>query len=173
MTYALVVDGQISKLGPRPSWRIGETFENSRPLTDEELAERGWFCVAAAPAHNPDTHKLVEIPLAEWTIGSATVGPQFRAVPLTATELIERAEQRRLAALPSPVTTRQAKLALLAAGLLDRAEAAAHQAGRAAQIEWEYATEYQRDNPLIGAIGEKLGLTEEQIDDLFRDAAAL
>ena len=40
-----------------------------------------------------------------------------------------------------------------------------------ARIEWEYATEYERDNPLIDTIGALLNLTEEKIDAGFKVAA--
>ncbi len=99
MTYAHVIDGQISKLGPRPTWRIGDTQEDSRLLTDEELAAlpHYWFRVADAPEHDPEAQKLVEIPQAEWAIGDGVVGPQFRVEPLTADELADRLTQHRLA----------------------------------------------------------------------------
>ena len=37
----------------------------------------------------------------------------------------------------------------------------------AALIEFEYATEYRRDHPLVTMLGTELGLTEEQIDGAF------
>jgi hypothetical protein len=43
----------------------------------------------------------------------------------------------------------------------------------ATKITWEYATEFLRTDPLIASIGAVLGLTDEQIDDLFTTAAAL
>lgn len=80
--------------------------------------------------------------------------------------------------VPLSVTPRQAKLALLGAGLLDSVDAALDAIvdpteQRAAQIEWEYAIEFRRDAPLIAAIGGALGLTDEQIDTLFVAAAAI
>ena len=76
-----------------------------------------------------------------------------------------------------PVTMRQARLALLAAGVLgDVAPALAALPSPhrdAAEIEWEYASEVRRDAPLIAALGSALGLTEDQIDDLFAAAAML
>jgi hypothetical protein len=75
--------------------------------------------------------------------------------------------------VPEVVTIRQAKLALLAGGLLDDADAAVAAAGQAAQIEWEYATEVRRDNTLVTGIGAALGLNEAQIDALFIAAAAI
>lgn len=75
--------------------------------------------------------------------------------------------------VPLSVTQRQAKLALLAEGILDEAQDAITAAGAAAQIEWDSAHEFKRDHPLILGIGASLGLTSEQIDDLFREAAKL
>lgn len=75
------------------------------------------------------------------------------------------------------VTMRQAKLQLLRAGLLDRADAAIAAMegieGRAAQIEWASATTLRRDHPLVAALGTQLGLTDEQIDGLFAAAAQI
>ena len=76
--------------------------------------------------------------------------------------------------VPASVTARQARLALLGAGLLDDVEAMlADPAHRATRIEWEYATQVERVSPLVDSIGGALGLTSEQIDALFRQAAAL
>ena len=69
------------------------------------------------------------------------------------------------------VSMRQARLALLAAGLLDDVEAMIVQADREVKIDWEYATVVDRSSPLVAAIGSALGLTNEQIDALFADAA--
>lgn len=73
----------------------------------------------------------------------------------------------------APVTPRQARLALLGAGLLTQVEAAVTAAGGATQITWEYATQIRRDDPLIAQIGTSLGLTQAQIDALFIAAAGL
>ena len=70
------------------------------------------------------------------------------------------------------VSMRQARLALLAADLLDDVEAMIVQADRAVQIEWEYATVVDRSSALVQAIGAALGLSEQHIDELFVDAAA-
>lgn len=79
--------------------------------------------------------------------------------------------------VPEVVSARQARLALLNAGLLDGAEAALEALPspqrEAALIEWEYATEIRRDHTLIAAIAAALSLTEPQVDDLFRSAASL
>ena len=42
-----------------------------------------------------------------------------------------------------------------------------------AKIEWQHATFVQRNHPLVMQLGEALGLTEQQIDDLFVTASGL
>lgn len=78
-------------------------------------------------------------------------------------------------AVPQVVSRRQALRALLADGLLHMVEpaiAALPQPDRdIAMIEWAAATEFRRDHFLIAMIGTALGLTEQQIDALFIDAA--
>jgi len=40
-----------------------------------------------------------------------------------------------------------------------------------ARIEWEYATTFERSHPLVNQIGAALGLTPEQIDAMWAEAA--
>lgn len=75
--------------------------------------------------------------------------------------------------VPASVSARQARLALLAAGLLDTVNAAVAAAGGATQIEWDHATQIDRASPLLASIGAALSLTGEQVDELFRAASAL
>lgn len=75
--------------------------------------------------------------------------------------------------VPQVVTIRQAKLALLQAGLLDDVDAAVAQADRATQIEWEYATEVRRGWPTLLTLQTALGLTEQQVNDLFISASLI
>lgn len=75
--------------------------------------------------------------------------------------------------VPASVTMRQARLALLGAGLLDAVVAAVNSAGPAAQIEWEYAAVVDRNAGLIPSMASALGMTDAQIDSLFASAAAL
>jgi hypothetical protein len=75
--------------------------------------------------------------------------------------------------VPKAVTPRQARLALLGAGLLDAVESAIEAGSAADRITWEYAVDVRRDYPMIANLGTSLGLTSAQIDDLFRTAATL
>ena len=74
--------------------------------------------------------------------------------------------------VPDSITMRQARLQLLSAGLLDTINQALA-TNPAAQIEWEYATEVFRNNPLIASVQEQLSMTDEQIDQLFIAASKL
>lgn len=71
------------------------------------------------------------------------------------------------------ITMRQARLQLLAIGKLAEVDAAVAGMGTEAQIEWEYATEVQRSNPLVAGIQQLLEWTDEQLDTYFREAAKL
>ena len=98
--------------------------------------------------------------------------PTVRA-PLTPEETA--AAEAAIAAEPVPavVSARQARLALIGAGLLDAVETAVAGLSAAHRVEWEYATEVHRDHALIADLATALDLTSAQVDDLFRAAALL
>lgn len=77
--------------------------------------------------------------------------------------------------VPQRVTMRQARLALLAAGLLDDVEAAIaalpSPAKEAAKIEWEYSQEVHRTHGFVAQLGPALGLDDAALDALFVAAA--
>lgn len=79
--------------------------------------------------------------------------------------------------IPDVVSMRQARLALLGAGLLapvnDAVAAMTGGPGEAARIEWEYATEVRRDSPLVDGLSAALSLDAKTLDSLFTAAAAL
>ena len=79
--------------------------------------------------------------------------------------------------IPQAVTMRQARLALLGAGLLGQIDTAITSLPspqkEAAQIEWKYSQEVQRRNGFVDQLAPMLGLTDEQVDNLFLVAATL
>ena len=79
--------------------------------------------------------------------------------------------------IPSKVTMRQARLALLQAGLLDDTEALIASLegpeGQAARIEWDYSSEVWRNKPFVVSLGSQLGLDDEQLDALFIAASQI
>lgn len=80
------------------------------------------------------------------------------------------------AAVPT-VSRRQARRALRAAGLLDDIEAAINALPEPARsdalIDWQDATEFVRNWPLLITLAAALGLSDAQVDALFAAAAAL
>ena len=133
------------------------------PLTDEHALTFGYLPVQASPpVYDPLTQVATETaPLLVGGVWTQTwsIGP---IPPPT---------------VPEAVTMRQARLALLSAGVLTLANDAiagmTGVEGEAARIEWEYAHEVRRDAPLVSGMAVALGLTGEQLDDLFTAAATL
>ena len=55
----------------------------------------------------------------------------------------------------------------------DAAAAAAQAAGSFVFLAWSTATEFQRSSPNIATLAAGLGLTDAQVDDLFRAASKI
>ena len=64
------------------------------------------------------------------------------------------------------IDARRLRLALLQLGLLDEVETSLSKLGRAAIIDWEYATTIREDYPLVVALATNLGLDADAIFDL-------
>ena len=77
----------------------------------------------------------------------------------------------------SIITMRQARLALHDAGLLASVSAAIDAMPEPdktkAQIEWEYASEVNKNSAWVASLSAALGLNDEQLTELFNSAAAL
>lgn len=105
---------------------------------------------------------------ARWKIGAWTV----ETIPLPMPEPEPEPEPRL-----SPLSARQFRLGLHANGLLasvqSSIDALEEPERTAAQIEWEYATEIERQHPLVVNLASQLSLSEEQINTMWIAAAAL
>lgn len=81
------------------------------------------------------------------------------------------------ASIPQSVTMRQARLALLASGLLPSVDAAIGSMlspqKEAALIEWEYSQVIERDYPFVMLLGQAMGLNGTALDNLFALASTL
>lgn len=75
--------------------------------------------------------------------------------------------------VPATITASQARVALHRAGLLASVTALvdAPQTDQEIKIFWEYEVELNRDSPALNAMAAALGLTSQQLDDLFRAGA--
>lgn len=75
--------------------------------------------------------------------------------------------------IPSSLSMKQARLALLAAGHLDAVQAGISAMPRASQIAWEFAATVDRGDPLTATLSAALGLDAVALDALFTAGAAL
>lgn len=75
--------------------------------------------------------------------------------------------------VPTSVTMRQARLALLAANKLSAINAAMADASEALRIDWEFAATVDRNSPTVAAMAQVLNLTADDLDGLFTAAAKL
>lgn len=83
------------------------------------------------------------------------------------------AEQATLASRITSLTMRQARLQMLAMGVLSQVEAAVESAGDSAKITWEYSSTVERDDAVFKAIKAALGFTDEQEEQFFTEGAKL
>lgn len=75
--------------------------------------------------------------------------------------------------IPTTVSMRQARLALLQSNLLDSVNTAINEGNNADKITWEYATEVNRSDALVQNMAVALNLSETDLDNLFILAASL
>ena len=74
--------------------------------------------------------------------------------------------------VPFEITPRQARQALLTYGITSEAIVTAintlsSPTKEKALIEWEYSIAFQRNNPLVGMVGQMLGWSSSQLDALW------
>lgn len=155
MSYSIVENGTIKASGlPRPK-RVGNTFIGSY----SDVREFGYYPEVGA---KPDTGPFEKAVIDTATLDGDVVRLTYR---------VER--------LPPPdeVTMRQARLALRQSGLLSSVDAAIaslpEPAATDAAIEWEYSQSVVRTQPFTLTLAGALGLSESDLDDLFRFAATL
>lgn len=81
--------------------------------------------------------------------------------------------EARAAFVPRTVLRRQFLIALRRMGLRAAVDAAVANAGGETQDTYDNALNFERDHPMLLAMAQSLGVTSEQLDDLFRLAATL
>lgn len=101
-----------------------------------------------------------------------------RLVPLTVAEIEEHLNPPEVVYVPQQVTRAQGKAALIQSGLwqvvLDYVTSIEDDTERAlAEVALHDATHYQRHSPFLNACAEALGITEDQMDELFIQASKI
>lgn len=88
--------------------------------------------------------------------------------------IIINQEKEKEITIPKECSMRQARLALLNAGILtqvaDYIASIVGTEGDAARIEWDFGTVVMRSHALVQSVLPALGLTEADIDNLFIDS---
>jgi hypothetical protein len=109
---------------------------------------------------------------------AATQSQQERDATLEETAEIDARKVPGPVPVPASVTRRQARQALVLAGKFDLVQPAIDAIPNALQrklmqIEWDDSQEFERNRPSLIAIGQAIGLTSSELDDLFRTAVTL
>lgn len=144
-----------------------------KKVTDALMAEYGAFPYVETeePTYDAATQKLAKgspvFNQGQWT-------QTWVVTDKTATEIQEELNEWRQT---FQVSMRQARLALLQYGLLQQVNAAIaameEPAKTLIETEWEYASVVDRSSPWMGQMAVALGLSETQMDELFKLAATL
>lgn len=162
------------------------------------LDEFGYIQIREVPAPVPGQYQSVT--QGSYTLVDGKYELQFTLVDWDEAQIALEIARVAAARVPAQITMRQAKLALLYSDLLDdvddafatllaNAQAAlaattigtseyaaafvARLRARAAFVEWETSTVVMRYKDLVIAMAAILGLTEDQLDDLFIYAATI
>lgn len=124
-----------------------------------ELSEHRFTVHVPAPTAHPVVEHIVR-----------EHGGRFQILPEPpAPEIVEPPEPE----VPQRISARQIRLQLLAIDKLTDVEAYVVAQAPETKIAWEYATEFDRLNPLFVQAAQTLGFTEEQRDQFFISASQL
>ena len=161
VTNELIDDGEVSLMFANVSFPNGvldESFLAKQNIVKVEYE--------AQPVIDDFTQKVEQDKLATLENGVYII--KYRVLPKTEVEIVEY----RKSQVPQSITPLQAKLQLLKLGLLDEVEALIT-GDRAAQLYWEYASVVERDNAVLLLMANSIGLTSEQVDEMFMEASKL
>lgn len=75
--------------------------------------------------------------------------------------------------VPQSISPAQARLALIQAGLYQTVLDTVAVATDDVKVYWEYANTFERTNPILNSMASAIGITDEQLDELFRYGARL
>ena len=161
VTNELIEDGEVSLMFANVSFPNGvldESFLAKQNIVKVEYE--------AQPVIDDFTQKVEQDKLA--TLENDVYIIKYRVLPKTEVEIVEY----RKSQVPQSITPLQAKLQLLKLGLLDEVEALVT-GDRTAQLYWEYASVVERDNAVLLLMANSIGLTSEQVDEMFMEASKL
>ena len=140
----------------------GSTRNAQRPLTEDD---------ADALVGSVDAATIAQLDTAIAAIETLT---KERDEALAANAVLQsRIDDLESTPTIPTISSRQGKLILLQAGLLAKVKAAVDAADETVQIYWSDSVEWHRNDTVLVGMASKLGLTDEQLDSLFEQAASL
>lgn len=171
-TYVLTNGGNIIVTYP---WSIDQmmqanpTVSFTVPVSDEIAAEFNTFPVVDTPppSYNPMTQDLN---LVNPTRQDGIWHEQWSVTDVTPEVYAERLAAYRAGLSCTPL---QGKIELENQGLLDAAEAEVAAADKITRLAWNNATIWYRTSPMIETLGTGLGLSPDDLDNLFVQAAKI
>lgn len=159
-TLAQITESEIRALYPNTSFPV--------PF----VAPDEYAYVFPAPAqYDPITQTATEI--APTLTNKGHYEQTWTVTNKSAEVIAAEAEARRIAAIPLVVSPRQIRQALTRVGLRASVEAAVTAGDQDTKDWYEFATEFQRANPIVVALGAALNVTDRQLDDLWTLAGTL
>lgn len=169
--YVRVIDNVAERYTITDLRRANSNVSFPKEVNDRLLADFGVYPLVSV---DPPTGDVVTEGTPVFNNSTKQWEQSWVARDFTAEEVAEQLARKREVMV---VTPRQARLALLGAGLLDQIEAGIaalpEPTKTAVTIEWEYATHVDRNSQWVGALAQALKLTDEQLDQLFEVAATL
>lgn len=161
--YALVQEGQIVQ-GPVPLPKNWGNISGLNKLDNAALKPLGWlpwrFVEIQAEVLTGSTVEIFEDEVVETQTGRNK----------TPEEIAAEQEQWRKS---TSVTPLQIRRALRQVGLLDEVQNFIENSSAEVREAWEYAIQIDRNNELIIGAANAIGVSEQEVDNLFRLAATL
>lgn len=157
--FVIVADDQEAAwsgvaIGERAPFDVNHPWTALTTYNADTLAR---FCIAALELPAPPDGEAVASYALTVTDGVIGIAATFGPIPP--------------APVPVEVSRGQAKQALLASGQLDQVEAAIAGASRQVQIYWSDFPTFHRDHPTLLTMAAALGMSSDDVDNLFRAAA--
>lgn len=163
-----IIEGPLSNY-PK-TFELEDVIHPIREMANKghDVTQYGWVeDTTAEPTYDPSTHKLGDT---TYSVVDGQVVGEYEVVAIPEDELTA-------IKMSKSVSMRQARLALLQSGKLADIEAAIAALPEpdktAVSIEWEYAQDVRRDHTWVQALGAQLGMTDDDLDNLFTLAETL
>lgn len=158
MNYKLTKDNQILSSSPTPGFPLIRNVGNPEKWSAPDGCRYLPVVAQEAPEYDSETEQLNSLP-------DEIVGDEIHT---NRREIVEKT-----VVIPNSISPRQAKLALNAAGLLDSVENAVAGADKTVQIYFADSIEWKRNDSVLVAMAGQIGLDDEELDQLFVQAASL